>query len=186
MWHWALVQHRHGRLFAAAHAGHGLHLHIALPGRAQPLGQRGQQLARTRQAAAQAVAHAQHQARGLGILAAHGVEVVVEARHLVHLGHGQVHLLGESHQVPVVQHAEVVVQAVQIFNEQVAPEAFGRARAQQLRHIGHRCVLGLAALEAAFAANALAHVVDRHGGNSRGFGGKVHGAGALFCMKAPA
>ena len=49
----------------------------------------------------------------------------------------------------------------------------GRARAQQLRHLGHGCVFGLAALEAAFAADALAHVGDRHGGEHQPEGGHL-------------
>ena len=97
---------------------------------------------------------------------------MIEARHLVHLGHGQVHLPGQRHQVPVVQHAEVVVQAVQVFNEQVAPKAFRRSRAQQLRHVGHRSVFGLAALQEALAADAFAQAVERNGGGGHG----VHGA----------
>jgi len=166
--HRALVHHHHRRLLAAAHAGDGLHLHIALPVSAQALGQRGQQFAGAGHAATEAVAHAQHQARGLGILAAHDLKVVIETGHLIHLGHGQIHLPGQRHQVAIVQHAEVVVQAVQVFDEQIAPKTRSRAWAQPLRHLGHGSIFGLAALEAAGAAQTGAQVVRGGESDSRG------------------
>jgi hypothetical protein len=59
--------------------------------------------------------------------------------------------------MPVVQAAEVVLEAVQMFNQQVAGM---RAGAEQIAHLLHRGVIRLTAFELAFAADALAHVVD--------------------------
>ena len=161
--HQVLVHH-HGRgLFAASNAGGGDHAHVVA---AQNSGQARQQVLRTGQRAAQAVAHAHREAWGRGVAFKH-FKVVVEGGHLIDLGHRNVHLLGQCHQVAVVQSAKTVVEHVQIFDQQVAPV---RPGAQQCAHFGHGGVLGLVAFEFAFAADALAHVVHR-GQSNGGRGG---------------
>ena len=66
---------------------------------------------------------------------AHQVEVVVEARHLVDLGGGEVHLLRERRQVGGGEVAVGVLNAVQMLDEQVAP---ARGVAQQGAHFAQR------------------------------------------------
>jgi hypothetical protein len=56
-----------------------------------------------------------------------------------------------------VQAAEVVLEAVQMLDEQVAGM---RAGTEQITHLLHSGVIRLATFELAFAADALTHVVD--------------------------
>jgi hypothetical protein len=83
--------------------------------------------------------------------------VVIESRDLKYLGHTNAHFFGQRHQMTVVQAAEVVLEAVQMFNQQVAGM---RAGAKQIAYLLHRGIIRLATFELAFAADALAHVVD--------------------------
>ena len=159
------VDGHRGRLLAAADAGRRNHAHVAALD-AEQFGQPRQQVLGTGQFAGQAVAHAHGEAR-CRLVAAHHFEVVVEGRDLVDLGHGNVHFPRQRHQVAVVQAAEGVVELVQVLDEQVAPVALGRRRADQRAHFDERRFLGLAALELALAADALAHLVgggERHDG----------------------
>jgi carboxymethylenebutenolidase len=87
--------------------------------------------------------------------------VVVEGRDLVDLGHRHVDLARQRHQVRLAQGAERVVQAVQVFDQQVAAPAFGRPRAEALAHLVPGRLVGLAALELAVAPDALAQLLGR-------------------------
>ena len=151
--HGVVVHHGGGGLLAAADAGGSDHTHIVA---AQNSGQAGQQVLGTSQLAAQAIADPHRHGRRLCITAQH-LKVVVEGGHLKHLGHADAHGLGQRDQMAVVQTAKVVVQAVQVLDEHVTGI---RPLAQQIMHLLDRRVLGLAALELAFAADALAHVID--------------------------
>ena len=66
------------------------------------------------------------------------VEMVIEARDLVDLGHRQPHLGGERHQVPLPQCAMGVLQAVQVLDQPVAPVTFRGRRADGLANLGQR------------------------------------------------
>ena len=157
-----LVHYRHRRLLTATQAGRGDDTHIGV---AQQGGQARQQILGSRHFAAQAVAHANGQARGLGIALEH-LKVVVESGHLKHLGHRDIHLFGQRHQMAVMQATVGVVNLVQVLNQQVAAVPFGGAAAKEGTHFGQGSIVRLAAFELAFAANTLAHVVhgaQRHG-----------------------
>ena len=111
--HRVLVHHRSRRLFTTADAGRGDDAHIVS---AQNFGQARQQILGACHFAAQAVAHAHGQRRRLGI-AFEDFEVVIESGDLKYLGHANAHFFGQRHQMPVVQAAEVVLEAVQMFNQ---------------------------------------------------------------------
>ena len=83
--------------------GAGDHAHIARPA-AQQGRQPRQQILRAGHFARQAVAHP-HREAGRRLVAAHDLEVVIEGRDLEHLGHRDVHLLRQRHQVVVMQAA---------------------------------------------------------------------------------
>ena len=156
-----LVHHRSRRLLATADARRGDDAHIVTTqNRRKPC----QQVPGARHLAAQAVAHTYGQRRRLGI-ALEDFEVVIESGDLKDLGHADAHFFGQRHQVPVVQAAVMVLQAVQMLDQQVSRM---RAGTQQIAHLLHRDVIRLAALELAFAADALAHIVyraQRHAGH---------------------
>ena len=83
--------------------------------------------------------------------------MVVEGGDLKYFGHANAHFFGQRHQMTVVQAAKVVLEAVQMFDQQVAGM---RAGAEQIAHLLHRGVIRLATFELAFAADALSHIVD--------------------------
>ncbi len=87
-----------------------------------------------------------------------------------------------------MQAAPGVVELVQVFDQQVTPVAAFGPPADQRANLGQRNLVGLAALEFAFAADALAHVVQRgqgHGGNgNRKDRGSVHDALSLLSPPA--
>jgi hypothetical protein len=64
----------------------------------------------------------------------------------------------------IVQSAKMVIQHMQMLNQQITP--MGRSP-QQSAHGGQGRIVGLTALEFAFAADALAHIVDRRQGHGR-------------------
>ena len=67
---------------------------------------------RTCQLAAEAITHPHRDLRGGGSfigIALNHFKVMIESRNLIHLGHGDVHLLGQRHDVAVVQGAVGVV-----------------------------------------------------------------------------
>ena len=94
-----------------------------------------------------------------------GLEVVVEARDLEHLDHRQAHFGRQRHDVALEQGAVMVVEGVQVLDQEIAPMAFGRCRADQGAHLGARLVTGLAALEpAARLAQLFTHLAQTDAG----------------------
>ncbi|MCY1366909.1 hypothetical protein D9M69_538190 [compost metagenome] len=129
---------------------------------------------RTGHGAAQPVAHA-HSDGGRRVALAQHLEVVVEARDLEHLGHGQAHLGRQGHHVALPQAAVRVVERVQVFDQLVAPV---RPVADQGAHLGARRVVGLAALELATAPELGTQGIWGGHGNRGGCGhwaGSNHG-----------
>ena len=114
----------------------------------QQLRQSGDQGLRTSQLAGQAVTHS-HRDAGRFCIAPEHFEVVVKSCHFVDLRHGNVHLPGQRHQMPVVQATVCVVELMQILNQQVTAVACRRLRAEQIAYLGQRDVIGLASLELA-------------------------------------
>ena len=162
--HRALVHDRHRRLLAAPDARRGDHAGVGAEQRRQTR----QQVTRAGQLAAQAVAHAHRD--GCGRLAfTEDLEVVVEARDLVDLGHRHVGLAGECDQVPLVQAAVRVVQQVQVLDQTVSRPAGRRHLPEQRAHFGERGIVHLPAFQPALALDALAHLLGgdrchhRHG-----------------------
>ena len=84
--------------------------------------------------------------------------MVIEGSHLVHLGHGNIHLFGQCHQMAVMQTAIRIVEHMEQLNQKVTSV---RPFAYQGAYFSHRHVVGLSTLELAFTADALAHVVHR-------------------------
>ena len=157
-----------GCLLAAPDARGSHHTHI---GAAQQGRQARKQVLRAGEFTAEAVTHT-HREAGRSRITAHDLEVVVETGDLVDLGHGNLHLTGQRHQVAVMQARPGVVDLVQVFDQQVAAVAPGRRRTDEGTHLVTRTIVDLAALEPALAADALAHGVDRHSGNNGRLGGK--------------
>ena len=104
---------------------------------------------------------------------ANDVEVVIEARHLEHLGLRELHPLRQRRQVRRRELAEAIVQQVQVFDQQVAPRrrgiADGAARsARSLRHGRRRRRADLSAADAGVrdgSADASAQLLQ---GDARG------------------
>jgi len=112
--------------------------------------------------------------------------VVIEACDLEHLGHRDVHLARQRHQVRLAQGAEAVVQAVQVLDQQVAAVAFGRAVAEAVAHFTEGPVVGLAPLELAVAAKALAQLLlggQRNRRHARSGRSGIHRR--ALCLHAP-
>ena len=75
--------------------------------------------------------------------------MVVEAGHLGHLGHAALKAVGQCHQVALKQGAMGIVEPVQVFDQQVAPQ---RRPAHQRIHLLQGLGVGLAALQLAAVA----------------------------------
>ena len=86
--------------------------------------------------------------------------MVIEGGDLIDLGHGNVHLLGQRHQMPLKQTPISVIELVQMLNEQITPMPGLGLGAYQRTHVTQRRVVRLPALEFALATNALTHVVQ--------------------------
>ena len=82
-------------------------------------------------------------------IAAKNFEVVIEGRHLEHLGHRKVALLCERDEMAIVQSAVSVVEAMQVLDQEITPM---RAVADQRADFLDRNVVGLTALELALSA----------------------------------
>ena len=149
------MHHHRRRLFAAANARRGHDAHVL---RSQQGWQARQQVLRTGQLTGQPVAHPHRQA-GRGLAVFKHFKVVIERRHFIHLGHRNIHLFGQRHQMPGMQAAVRIIEEVQVLDQQVAAKPFGRARANQRAHFGQRDFIRLTALEFAFASDALAQLV---------------------------
>jgi len=160
--HRALVHGDRGRLFAAANARRCNHPHAI----AQYRGQLVQQLLRALQFTGQAIAHA-HRERSRILALAQEVKVVIKARDLMDLGHGDVHLAGQCDQVPLMQTQVGVLQKMQVLDEQVTSMATFRPRAKQRTHLIRRQVIALAAFEAGMALASAPQALQTHGGQSR-------------------
>ena len=119
------------RVLAAADAGRADHPHVLAFEGCERLAQRvgAGHLARQRLADA----HGDRRRRRLAFL--DDVEVVVERRHLVDLGHRQAHLLRQRGDVRGRQVAEAVLQLVQVLDQEVAP---ARRLAEHRAHLGER------------------------------------------------
>jgi len=124
-----------GRLMALAytrslHDAHGV---------SQAVLHRTQQVLPARHLARQAGAHAHSNGGQRGVVL-HHVEVVVEGGHLVYLHLAQAQAFGQGRKAAFAQAALAVLQAVQVFNQQVCAgrQAFaqvGHALAVRVRHL---------------------------------------------------
>jgi hypothetical protein len=119
-----------GRLGAAADARRAQHPH-ARAGRGRQL--RVQRLGAGHRAGDR-VAHAHRRRRRRGLAVRGQVEVVVEARDLVHLGHRQAHQVGQRHQRRPRQAPVGVLQRVQAFDQRVARRHAAAVGADQGGH----------------------------------------------------
>src|SRR5207249_2608498 len=132
-----LSHHHAGGDFAAADAGGRNHAHLFSKGKIS------EKRLRTGQIARDGVAdpHGERRRRHLAFL--HDFEMVVERRHLVHLGQRQAHFLRQRGEVRSRQVAVAVVDAVQVLDQQVA--AAGGV-AQQPPHVLEDLRVGRSAL----------------------------------------
>ena len=113
-----LAHHGGRRTLATSDAGSVQHAHVL----AENPGQFRQQLVRARDVARDRVAHA-HRDRGRrGLTVLDHVEMVVESRDLVDFGHRELHLLGQGDQVRGREMPVAILDAVQVFDQQVAPQ----------------------------------------------------------------
>src|SRR6185503_14778518 len=97
------------------------------------------------------------------------VEMVIERRHFVHLGHREAHLLRERDEMRGAQAAVPVLDAVQVLDQQVAA---ARRVAQQLAHLRER--LGVDGPALGMRTNAPARAEARN----------VDGNGSHQCRKS--
>jgi hypothetical protein len=86
-----------------------------------------------RHLAGDGIAHAHRQRRRRLFALLHHVKVVVEGRHLEHLGHRELHRLGERGEARGREAAVAVLHAVQVFDQQVAPARIGAEQRPYLR-----------------------------------------------------
>ena len=107
--HVAMAHLGHRRFLATAHAGRAHHPH----GIAHSDGERLQQRGRAETFAGEAIADPDRERRRRALALHHDVEVGVEGRDLVDLGHGEAHLGRERRQVPRRKAAVVVLDLVQ-------------------------------------------------------------------------
>ena len=75
------------------------------------------------------------------------LEVVVETGDFKDLGHGDIHFVGQRHQVALEQCTVLVVQGVQVLNQQVAPVAVCWPLADQGAHLIECLCFNLPAFE---------------------------------------
>ena len=133
-------------LLAAPHAGRAQHADVC---RVELGVERRPQRLRAGELAGQRVAHAHGERRRRGLALAHHVEVGVEGGGLVHLGHRQVHPVGERAQVAQREVAEAVLQRMQVLDELVAIAA---GAGEQGLELVERGGVGLAAAQAGTGA----------------------------------
>ena len=112
----AMADLRHRRFLAAAHAGRPYHPH----GFAYCAGKRVQQCRSTETLAGEAVADPDRERRGRALALHDDVEVGIEGRDLVDLGHGEAHFGRERREVPRGKAAVTVLDLVQVLDQQVA------------------------------------------------------------------
>jgi hypothetical protein len=99
--------------------GAGNHAHVLAEDLRKPV----EELLRAGHLAGKRVANAHRERGGRRVAFLHDVEVVVEGRNLVHLGHRELHRLGERVEVRGREAAEPVLHAMQVLDE-----VFGAAR----------------------------------------------------------
>ncbi len=130
----ALPGERRRRLLAAADAGRADHAHAV---RRQARTRRVEEALRAGELATEPRAHPQRPQRHRRVVG-DDVEVVIEARDLVDLGHRQPHLGGERYQMPLPQRAMGILQAVQMLDQPVAPMTIRRRRTDGRADLGQR------------------------------------------------
>ena len=135
--HMAMTDLGHRSLLAAAHAGCPHDPHVVSHG----LGQRFQQTRSTNAFAREAVADPDRQRRRRALALHHHVEVRVERRDLVDLGHGETHLGRERREMTSREAAIMVLNRVQMLDQQVAAPGLV---AQQRAHLFSRRRIDLA------------------------------------------
>ena len=142
--------------------------------------QSGQQILRPRQLAGQTVTHP-YRHTWCRLITTDHLEVVIKRGHFIHFSHGNIHLFGQRHQVPVMQAAVSVVELVQVLNQQIAPVPVVWLEANQRTDFTHRNIICLAPLEFAFALDTLTHLIHSSDGycldfiDFAGLGRMVHG-----------
>ena len=149
--HRILMDDRHRRLLASAHAGRSDDPDIVST---QHLRQTCQQRGRAGEFAAQAFADP-HGQRRRGSIAFEHLEVVIERRDLIDLGHRYRHFCCQRHQMMIAQPPVLIIEPMQMLDQQIPPM---RSVADQGAHFGSCLIVGLTALELAAAANLLTHV----------------------------
>ncbi len=127
------------RLVAAAHARRPHDAHRVTEPGAQIVEQPFGALER----AAEAIAHPHGHRRRHRLVVHDDVEMGIERGDLIHLGQRQPHLVGERHQMPGMQAAEMVLQQMQVLDQQVTAAL---AVAEQRLDLGERARVDLAAL----------------------------------------
>ena len=133
-------QFQHGRSVAAAHTRRAQHADL---GRIQTAFQRRAQLFGTSQFARQGIAHTDRQRGRRGFVFFDHIEMGVEGRDLIDLGHGQFHFFGQRAQMGGRQMAEFILNQVEIFDQQIAAT---RAVTQQITDLGPSGINQLASL----------------------------------------
>ena len=128
MRHRVLADDRHRRRLAAADARRVQHAHVRAEQRRQAL----EQMVRAGQLAGDRIADAHGDRRRRGVAFLHHVEVVIEGRHLVDLGHRHLHLGRERDEMGGRQVAVAVLNLVQVLDQQVAA---ARRVAEQGLHV---------------------------------------------------
>jgi hypothetical protein len=160
------------RLLATADARRGDHAYVL----AQNLRQPREKILRARHFARQAIADAHGECRRYGIAFLHDIEVVIEGRDFIDLRLRQIHLARERCKVARTQVAEVVLQAVQVFDQQIVR---ARRTAEQSAHVFERRWIDDAALRRLALALALRAVGnDRNGSGVHRWGLSNRAVGA--------
>ena len=155
--HRILAHHRAGRDLAAPDAGRMQHANVV----AEDAGQFLQQVCRSRKRARKGIADPHRQRGGRPFAFLEDIEVVVESRDLVDFGLRKTHFARERGEVPRRQPAVAVLDAMQVFDQQVAA---ARLRAmgvmnflQQRLDLLERVRLYAAALQPEFSLAAFFH-----------------------------
>src|SRR5688572_17612496 len=106
--------------------------------------------------------------------------MMVERRHFEHFSHRHIHLARQRNEVAVAQATIEVVQLVQIFNQKIAAVW---PRTDEVLHLGHGRMVGLATLELVLLAQAATQLVNRNSGNGRVANGGL-GSHSVVCLAA--
>ncbi|MEO8779146.1 MAG: hypothetical protein ABI389_10815 [Rhodanobacter sp.] len=134
-----LPAYRDWRVGAAPDAGHALDTHMG----SQRALQRFDKLVRTAHRACHRITDAHGERRRLRGRISDNIEMMVERRDLVHLGHRQPQLVGVRRQMLDAQAAIAIIDAMQALQQHVAP---ARHVAKGFLHRKQRSGIGLTAL----------------------------------------